>query len=99
MLAQMENFDGDFIATTNLMDNLDKASLRRFDLKLEFDYLQPEQDDILLLNSIKDLNHIDKVLIGNNNHDAFIDASWYLTKEKTELFSNKRLRVLSCTNY
>ena len=43
MLVQMENFDGVFIATTNLMDNLDKASLRRFDLKLEFDYLKSEQ--------------------------------------------------------
>jgi SpoVK/Ycf46/Vps4 family AAA+-type ATPase len=43
MLVQMENFDGIFIATTNLMDNLDKASLRRFDLKLEFDYLKAEQ--------------------------------------------------------
>ncbi len=35
--------DGVFIATTNLMDNLDRASLRRFDLKLEFEYLKPEQ--------------------------------------------------------
>ena len=43
MLVQMENFDGIFIATTNLMDNLDSASLRRFDLKLEFSYLKPEQ--------------------------------------------------------
>lgn len=43
MLVQMENFDGIFIATTNLMDNLDQASLRRFDLKLEFDFLQSEQ--------------------------------------------------------
>ena len=43
MLVQMENFDGVFIATTNLMDNLDRASLRRFDLKLEFGYLQPKQ--------------------------------------------------------
>jgi len=43
MLVQMENFDGVFIATTNLMENLDKASLRRFDLKLEFGYLKSEQ--------------------------------------------------------
>lgn len=43
MLVQMENFDGVFIATTNLMDNLDPASLRRFDLKLKFSYLQPQQ--------------------------------------------------------
>lgn len=43
MLVQMEDFDGIFIATTNLLDNLDKASLRRFDLKLEFGYLLPNQ--------------------------------------------------------
>ncbi len=42
-LVQMENFNGIFIATTNLIDNLDKASLRRFDLKLEFSYLRKEQ--------------------------------------------------------
>ncbi|WP_107952647.1 AAA family ATPase [Campylobacter concisus] len=43
MLVQMESFDGIFIATTNLINNLDKACLRRFDLKLEFGYLLPEQ--------------------------------------------------------
>lgn len=43
MLVQMESFEGVFIATTNLMQNLDKASLRRFDLKLEFGYLQSKQ--------------------------------------------------------
>lgn len=43
MLVQMENFEGVFIATTNLMDNLDPASLRRFDLKLEFGYLKQDQ--------------------------------------------------------
>ena len=43
MLVQMESFDGVFIATTNLMEGLDKASLRRFDLKLEFKVLTPLQ--------------------------------------------------------
>ncbi len=43
MLVQMEKFDGVFIATTNLMEGLDKASLRRFDLKLEFKFLTPTQ--------------------------------------------------------
>lgn len=42
MLVQMENYNGVFVATTNLMDGMDKASLRRFDLKLEFGYLKPE---------------------------------------------------------
>ncbi|WP_317370852.1 ATP-binding protein [Helicobacter canis] len=35
-LTQMENFSGIFIATTNFMDNLDRASIRRFDMKVEF---------------------------------------------------------------
>ncbi len=43
MLTQMEAFDGIFIASTNLMDQLDAAALRRFDLKVRFDYLRPDQ--------------------------------------------------------
>jgi SpoVK/Ycf46/Vps4 family AAA+-type ATPase len=43
MLTQMESFSGIFIATTNLMDGLDQAALRRFDLKVKVDYLQTEQ--------------------------------------------------------
>ena len=58
MLVQMENFDGIFIATTNLMDNLDKASLRRFDLKLEFGFLKPEQAWKMFVSYVKDLKLI-----------------------------------------
>lgn len=43
MLTRMEAFTGVFIASTNLMDHLDAAALRRFDLKLEFDYLTTAQ--------------------------------------------------------
>ncbi len=43
MLAQMESFPGVFIASTNLMEGLDSAALRRFDLKVKFDFLKPEQ--------------------------------------------------------
>lgn len=43
MLTQMESFLGVFIASTNLMDGLDQAALRRFDLKVKFDFLRPEQ--------------------------------------------------------
>jgi SpoVK/Ycf46/Vps4 family AAA+-type ATPase len=32
-----------FIASTNLMNNIDSAAMRRFDLKLEFKSLKPEQ--------------------------------------------------------
>ncbi len=43
MLTQMEHFEGIFIATTNLMKNLDQAALRRFDFKIEFGYLKQNQ--------------------------------------------------------
>lgn len=43
MLTQMENYSGVFIASTNLMEGLDQAALRRFDLKVKFGYLRAEQ--------------------------------------------------------
>ena len=47
-LTQLEVFDGIFIATTNLMGHLDAAALRRFDLKIKFNHLRPEQSQLLL---------------------------------------------------
>lgn len=47
-LTQMENFEGIFIATTNLMDILDEACMRRFDLKAKFDFVTPDQAANLL---------------------------------------------------
>ncbi len=43
LLQQMEDYPGIFIAATNLGDNLDAAALRRFDFKLHFRPLAPEQ--------------------------------------------------------
>ena len=43
LLVQMESFKGIFICSTNLMNDLDTAALRRFDFKLEFTYLKIEQ--------------------------------------------------------
>ena len=43
MLTWMEAPPLPFICTTNLMDDLDKAALRRFTFKVKYDYLRPEQ--------------------------------------------------------
>lgn len=43
MLTWMEDHPLPFICTTNLMDALDQASLRRFTFKIQFDYLTKEQ--------------------------------------------------------
>jgi len=55
MLTQIESFPGIMIASTNLIDQLDPASLRRFDIKLHFDYLRPEQAARLLESYCKNL--------------------------------------------
>lgn len=43
LLTQMEAFNGIFVCTTNLMEKLDQASLRRFAFKVKFDYLTADQ--------------------------------------------------------
>ena len=51
-LTQMESFEGIFICTTNLLDRLDQASLRRFMFKVRFDYLTPAQSADLFEESV-----------------------------------------------
>ena len=55
MLVQMEGFDGVFITTTNLMDSLDRASIRRFDMKIEFGYMEGAQAAKLLQKECESL--------------------------------------------
>lgn len=54
MLTQMESFDGLFICSTNLMQRLDAASLRRFALKIKFDYMKADQRWRLFLTQAKE---------------------------------------------
>lgn len=55
MLTQMESYRGLFIASTNLMSDLDEASLRRFDLKVHFGYLKAAQVQALFCAHLKAL--------------------------------------------
>ncbi len=56
MLTCMEHFDGIFIASTNLMDDLDEASLRRFDCKIAFNALNPDQAWRMFLSALAQNN-------------------------------------------
>ena len=53
MLTQIERFEGLLIVSTNLIDILDPAALRRFDLKLKFDYLSATQRQDFAKNQAK----------------------------------------------
>lgn len=53
-LIQLESFEGILVASTNLMDGLDPAALRRFDHKVQIGYLRPGQAWELLLRKLAD---------------------------------------------
>ncbi|MBI3147471.1 MAG: AAA family ATPase [Betaproteobacteria bacterium] len=61
MLTQMENFEGVFLASTNLIEQFDLASLRRFDCKIRFDYLRPEQAWLLFQDTAETLG-LDRIV-------------------------------------
>ena len=50
MLQGMERFDGIFVCTTNLLDRLDQAALRRFTFKIKFMPLTAEQRERMFIN-------------------------------------------------
>ncbi|MCP1727599.1 SpoVK/Ycf46/Vps4 family AAA+-type ATPase [Natronospira proteinivora] len=52
LLTQMEAFEGWFVATTNYMEALDTAALRRFDVKVSFDYLHRQQAERLFRRTL-----------------------------------------------
>ena len=52
LLTQMEAFEGLFVCSTNLMDKLDAAALRRFDFKIKLDYLNIDQSWLLFCNAV-----------------------------------------------
>jgi transitional endoplasmic reticulum ATPase len=53
MLTQMESYKGILVASTNLMDALDSAAARRFDIKLKLDFLKPQQAALLFTRLCK----------------------------------------------
>ncbi len=63
LLTQMECFDGLFICSTNLMERLDRAALRRFAVKLKFDYLQTDQVRGLVTETLRKLGVVENLTI------------------------------------
>jgi len=72
MLTQMEAFTGVFIASTNLIEHLDAASLRRFDFKLRFDPPNPLQRQVMVRASHAALNGS-----GSNMAETQSDTSFH----------------------
>lgn len=57
LLVQLDTFDGILLATTNRVESLDRAVMRRFDLKVGFLPLQPDQLRNLLQQVLPSRDH------------------------------------------
>jgi transitional endoplasmic reticulum ATPase len=55
LLTQMECFEGLFLCATNFLETLDSAALRRFGLKIRFDYLGAEQSWRMFVETFVDM--------------------------------------------
>lgn len=53
-MVRLERFEGVFLATTNRFESFDKAILRRFQLKVEFDCLNAEQVKAIIAACVVD---------------------------------------------
>lgn len=93
MLTQMESYEGVFIASTNLMTMLDSASLRRFDLKVKFDYLKPEQAWQLFQDTAK----LCKVEVSEECHAALTHMKILTPGDFSNLLRQSRLRRIGAS--
>ena len=90
MLTQMENYPYPFICTTNLMDSLDKASLRRFTFKVAYDYMTPEQSSLAFKHFF---NHSD---IDLSHLNSLAPGDFVVVKQKAEIlgFMNNKEELI-----
>lgn len=88
MLVQMESFEGIFIATTNLMDRLDRASIRRFDMKIEFGYMEGARAAKLLQKECESLGiSVDKAAKNSVAKIKFLTPGDFATVARSAKFS------------
>jgi hypothetical protein len=54
-LTAMEQYQGTLVCTTNMMESIDRAALRRFDIRIHLDYLQHGQAVTMASNLLRHL--------------------------------------------
>jgi SpoVK/Ycf46/Vps4 family AAA+-type ATPase len=94
LLMQMDQFSGILVTTTNYFEKLDQAAMRRFDLKIKFDYLRPHQIEDLVKTYLKNFNL--------DLNEGFLQKAKTLTKLTPGDFSNiarqSKISRISCVD-
>lgn len=93
MLTQMESYEGIFIASTNLMGSLDAAALRRFDMKVKFDFLKPEQAWQIFLDTAAKF----QLEISDTDRVELSRLSWLTPGDFANVVRQSRLRKMKST--
>jgi ATPases of the AAA+ class len=103
MLTNMENFRGMLICATNFKRIVDSAAIRRFNIKLEFDYLKPEGAvtfyNLFMKNLVETpLSDRQAALVGNiptlTPGDFKVVYQKYSFLDKNELFHDRIIDAL-----
>ena len=84
MLTWMESHEYPFVCTTNLLDTLDEASLRRFTFKIRFDFLTNEQVN-------KGIEHFFKITDAGVNIKGLTAGDFATVKKKVDFLGVKDL--------
>ncbi len=84
MLTQMESAEYPFVCTTNLLDTLDEASLRRFTFKIKFDFMTQEQVNLAI-------EHFFGIKNANVNLNGLTAGDFATVKKKTDFLGVNNL--------
>ena len=88
MLTWMESHEYPFICTTNLLDTLDEASLRRFTFKIKFDFMNKEQVNL-------SMKHFFNISNANLNIKGLTTGDFATVKKKADFLNITDLMELS----
>lgn len=88
MLTWMESHQYPFVCTTNLVDRLDEASLRRFTFKVKFDFMKSEQ-----VNSA--IEHFFGIKDANVNIKGLTAGDFATVKKKTDFLGTTDINEIT----
>jgi len=88
MLTWMESHEYPFVCTTNLLETLDEASLRRFTFKIKFDFLTKEQVN-------EAIKHFFNIKNTNVNINGLTAGDFATVKKKAEFLDITDLETIT----
>jgi len=91
LLTQMENFKGIMICSTNLMDGMDQAVMRRFTMKISFGYLDDKGKEELFHRAFGDVieKDLDQELLNKLSEIKFLTPGDFKVVKHKHFFEEK----------